>query len=206
MTSDSSPPQGRARPPSVAYASIRREIKTGDVLMFAGKSALSSTIKDLTGSEFSHAGIVALWGDRVMVFQSSAHGSELLPASRVVCQYDGRVVWYGLKDPVDTDKLLNEALNLLRLRYSFWGLVRFAWKIWTGGLKNGRDRRNARSAMFCSQYVSQVFRVAGLDLVKKRSDDLTSPGDIARSKHLEPRGVLHYPERPGYCAQLLGRS
>jgi cell wall-associated NlpC family hydrolase len=191
---------------ALGYQTSRQEMKTGDVLMFAGRGALSSTIRDLTGSEFSHAGLVARWGDRVMVFESAARGVELMPASRVVCKYDGRVVWYRLKGTIDPDALINEALNLLRLRYSFWGLVRFAWKIWTGGRKNRRDARGARSALFCSEFVSRVFRKAGLDLVSNRPDDLTSPGDIARSPHLEAHAVLHFPERPGYCKQLLGRG
>src|SRR5688500_20257335 len=73
------------------YTQIRGRIRTGDILLFQGTSPLSRLIRWGSGSEYSHAGFAAWWDGRLLVFQASGRGAEVLPASSAVDAYDGQV-------------------------------------------------------------------------------------------------------------------
>src|SRR3569832_2728464 len=89
--------------------------------------------------------------------------------------------------------LLDTALTLLGTRYGFWPLVRLALRILLGRALSARDAHATPDSLFCSQFVSQCYRVASdgkLDVDADLNDASTSPADVGRSGHDTPRYQL----------------
>jgi hypothetical protein len=185
----------RSEAPYVRYAEARSQIKTGDVLMFQGTQLISYLIRWGSRSRYSHAGLAVWWTDRLFVIHSILHGVQLQPVSVAVDAYDGQVDWYGVKPELqgrlDRDRLLAEAQQDLAIPYSKKGVVLLALRMLLGRYRGTPDPKAAPPALFCSEYVSRCYRVAGVDLYKAATDAFTTPGHIARSKSLEIRGILH---------------
>jgi hypothetical protein len=183
-----------ARRTSFVYSDIRSRIHTGDILLFQGDSPLSRLIRWGSGSDYSHAGFAAWWDGRLLVFQASARGAEVLPASSAVDAYDGQVDWFALDDEhharVDRHLLVTAAVTLLGRSYSRLGLVQLMLRMARGRFRGQPDPKVCPDAVFCSQYVSYCYRQAGLDLVEGTDDGSTSPADLASSPFLIRRGVL----------------
>jgi hypothetical protein len=177
-----------------SYQEIRREIRTGDVLLFQGRSPLSMVIRWGTDSPYSHCGIAAWWEHRLFVFESVGRGVHIVPVSRAVHSYDGRVDWWQVKPEfrpsVDLPTLVREAQTELGKPYAKRSLIRLAWRLLIGQYRNLPDRRKRAPALFCSQYVSQCYQRAGLDLQPETADACTSPADLARSEFLDFMAVL----------------
>jgi hypothetical protein len=186
--------EGRARKGQQAYSEARADIRTGDVLLFRGTSALSRVIQWGSRSVYSHAGFAALWGGRVMVFQSTGRGAEVLPLSTAVGSYDGRVDLYrlaeGARAAVREEALVAAGIALLGRRYATWPLLGLMWRMAQGRFRGRKDAGKDPLEVFCSQYVSHCFRAAGLDLVPDTDDASTSPGDLSLSAHLTMEAVL----------------
>ncbi len=184
-----------SRGANFVYTDIRSQIRTGDILLFQGSSPLSRVIRWGSGSDYSHAGFAAWWDGRLLVFQASGRGAEVLPASSAVDAYDGQVDWYALGDEhharIDRHQLVTTAVTLLGRSYARLGLVQLMLRMLRGRFRGLPDPKVCPDAVFCSQYVSYCYRQAGLDLVEGTDDGSTSPADIAASPFLLRRGVLH---------------
>lgn len=176
------------------YTQIRGRIRTGDILLFQGTSPISRLIRWGSGSDYSHAGFAAWWDGRLLVFQASGRGAEVLPASSAVDAYDGQVDWYALGDEhharIDPHLLVTTAVTLLGRAYSRLGLMQLMMRMASGRFRGLPDPKACPNAVFCSQYVSYCYRRAGLDLVEGTDDGSTSPADLAASPFLQRRGVL----------------
>lgn len=181
--------------PSFVYTDIRLNIRDGDMLLFQGSKMLSRFIRWGSNSLYSHSGVAAWWENRLLVFQAGARGIEVLPMSSAVDAYDGQVDWYSLKEEhfgqVDRKALVNTAVELLGRSYAHKGLVNLAYRMALGRYRGLPDACESPDSMFCSQYVSYCYRLAGLDLVKDADDASTSPQDLAGSPYVILRGVLH---------------
>lgn len=189
------------RPPGPALVytpETRARIRTGDVLLFQGKSWVSRVIRAGSKSAYSHAGLTAWWNDRLVVMQSAGRGVEVLPVSTAVDQYDGRVDWYTVKahldGKLDRDMLFEEAVDKLGTPYASVGLLELMWRMLIGTFRRTPDPKVRPEAMFCSQYVSYCYRQAGVDLREDTEDACTSPGDLQTCGKLDLMGVLHAPE------------
>ncbi len=177
-----------------SYREVRSEIQTGDVLLFQGRSPLSMLIRWGTGSPYSHCGIAAWWDHRLFVFESVGHGVHVVPVSRAVDSYDGRVDWWSVKPQHRTavcpTTLVREAQTELGKPYGKRSLFRLAWRMLLGHYRHRSDGKRRAPALFCSQYVSQCYQRAGLDLRPDAANDCTSPADLARSELLDFVAVL----------------
>ena len=182
-------------PDALVYKDVRAAIQTGDILLFQGQSPISRLIRWGSQSAYSHAGFAAWWDDRLVVFQASGRGAEVLPASSAVDAYDGQVDWYALADDhrtrVNAQHLVTHAVTLLGRSYAKAGLVQLMTRMLWGRFRGLPDPKTCPDSVFCSQYVSYCYRSAGLDLVEGTDDGSTSPGDLAASPLLVRRGVLH---------------
>src|SRR6187200_3309553 len=116
-------PQAGESRGQVLYPEARQEIKTGDVLLFRGTSAVSRIIRWGSRSPYSHAGLAAWWGDRLIVFQAVSHGAQVVPVSSAVDAYDGQVDWWAPKSEsrLDPELLINHAVTMLGRAYAFNG-------------------------------------------------------------------------------------
>ena len=73
------------------YQIIRDTINNADVLMYKGTTLISRIIRKLTKSEYSHAGIVAWWNERLMVLEAVGKGVIVTPISSNISHYKGEV-------------------------------------------------------------------------------------------------------------------
>jgi hypothetical protein len=174
---------------------VRGAIQTGDIFLFQGKSPISRLIRWGSESDYSHAGFAAWWDGRLLVFQASGRGAEVLPVSSAVDAYDGQVDWFALDDAyrsrLDPNHLVTFAVTLLGRSYSKRGLLQLMARMAWGRFRGRPDPKTCPDAVFCSQYVSYCYRSAGIDLVEGTDDGSTSPADLSRSPMLQRRGVLH---------------
>jgi hypothetical protein len=77
--------------PRVAYAEIRAEIRSGDLLLCSGSSLFSSMIQRMTESLFSHVAFLLREEniDRIMVLESvESIGVQTVPLTRYLTNYD----------------------------------------------------------------------------------------------------------------------
>lgn len=183
-----------------SYSNVRVELRTGDVLLWRGRRLFSWVIRWLGRSVYSHAGIVVRLrlhsgSDRVMLAESvEGKGCRLVPLSDAVAA-GGWIDWYRVDHTVawpDADAIADAALGNLGQRYG-WGSI---WRIFGRRLVPVNQERSMDDGalsgreMVCSEFVSHVLRRAGVDLVARRSDGTTEPGDLAMSPLLELRGRL----------------
>jgi hypothetical protein len=177
------------------YSKVREQIRTGDVFLFRGHSALSRFIRWGSKSPYSHAGMAAWWGKRLAVFQAVGRGVEFVPMSVAVDKYDGQVDWWSLAPQfdgaLDREKIVDGAITELGKEYGSASLVRLVLRMLAQRFRGTPDAKAHPSTLFCSQYVSYCYRTAGLDLRPDTADECTSPGDLATSGRLLHRGVLH---------------
>jgi hypothetical protein len=194
------------------YQDLRKEIRTGDLLLFRGKHMLSGVIESLSDSPYSHCAILARWDDRIIAFQADLRGVEILPASTMVCKYDGKVDWWPLKPAwrrdgaLDDRLLLDTALTLLGTKYAYWALIKLGLRILFGRTLNPKQAHATPDSLFCSQFVSLVYRKASHEKIRinrSANDASTSPADFATSGFFEPRAQLFDGSAGQACRNLL---
>ena len=84
-------PRDTPRVATAAYRTVRAAIHDGDILLFSGRKPFSLLIRVLTRSRYSHAGIAAWWGERLMVMEAGVggvHAARLLEAEAEACGFD----------------------------------------------------------------------------------------------------------------------
>lgn len=190
------PAADRQRPkgPQLRYDQIRERIQDGDVLLFQGLSWISRLIRWVSNSPYSHAGIALWWQERLMVIQAAGRGVEILAASTAVRRYDGQVDWWQPNEDVrarlNVKVLIHSSFDELGKPYGVLPLAALAARMFRGKERGNPDAKGKVANYFCSQLVSRCYRRAGVDLVRDKADQDTSPGDLAHSGQLVFRGVL----------------
>ena len=170
------------------YQEIRNTIKNVDILMYQGTSLISRIIRKLTRSEYSHAGIVAWWNERLMVMEAVGKGVIVTPISNNIKNYKGKIHLYSAKIPISPDerlKMLQFAQLELGKEYATWKLILFGLKIIFKEDIDKRDELKRENKLYCSHYVAQIYNSGGHDLKKGVSDRFMRPEDIAKSELLE---------------------
>jgi hypothetical protein len=194
------------------YQDLRHQIRTGDLLLFRGNRLISGWIESLSDSPYSHCAILARWGERIIAFQADMRGVEILPASTMVCRYQGKVDWWSLKTEwradgmLDDRLLLDTALTLLGIKYGYWTLLKLGLRILFGRALNPTEAHATPDSLFCSQFVSLVFRTASHEKIRinrQANDASTSPADFATSGFFEPRYQLFDGSAGQACRDLL---
>ena len=191
--------------PETTYQRIKGELKTGDIVLFSGKSGFSRTIKYFTTSVWTHVGMVLevpghegplVWESlRIgeiedVVDQRLKSGVQLLSlCERVVRSYDAIAV-RQLSHPVDS-AMLDAALRFrLEVRdrpyeQNVFEVVRAAWDGPFG--LNTEDL----SSLFCSELVAASYQRMGLLLPHEDggapSNEYT-PAYFSRRGRLDLRG------------------
>jgi hypothetical protein len=201
-----------AHPEQKTYQDLREQIRTGDLLLFRGNRLLSNAIERLSDSPYSHVAILARWQSRVIAFQADEGGVAILPASKMVCRYQGKVDWWSLKPHLreggvfKEDDFLNAALTMLGVKYGYLNLLALGLRILLGRTLNPKDAHATPDSLFCSQFVSRCFRAASgdvLDVNLKANDASTSPSDFATSGFFESRCALYDGSNGQACQEML---
>jgi len=191
----------------VKYAQVRDQIKNGDVLMYKGRGLVSSVIRWVTHSPYSHAALAVWWNQRLMVMEAKGQGVIVNPTSRSIRHYRGDVEWFSCKKEISEDDRLRMVIfaqEELGKSYGRWKAILLGIKILFEHDLEKRDRLKREKRLFCSEYVAQIYNFIGLDLKKGRSDRFTKPDDIANSPLLEKRGQLK--KYRGHVSRVLKRE
>ncbi len=205
-------PRAPAHAEGKSYQELRHQIRTGDLLLFRGNRLISGWIESLSDSPYSHCAILARWGERVIAFQADLRGVEILPASTMVCKYSGKVDWWPLKAQwrqnggLDDRLLLDTALTLLGIKYAYWTLIKLGLRILFGRTLNPKEAHATPDSLFCSQFVSLVYRTASrgeIRVNRSANDASTSPADFATCGFFEPRMQLYDGSGGQACRDLL---
>lgn len=180
---------GRKRAPQVGYRDVRETIRDGDIVLFRGKSWPSRVIRWITRSPYSHSGIVAWWNGRLMVLEAVPAGVLVSRLSRVVHRYSGNVELWTVDPTCETALCRSTALataqRLIGKGYAKSKLLWIFWRMIRGQRTIDRDPEGDPVSFICSEYVSRVWREAGVDLAAHLSDAYTKPSDLARSPRLQ---------------------
>lgn len=175
----------------LVYNQMRDTINDGDVLLFQGTGLLSSIIRWVTRSRYSHSGLAIWWNDRLMVLESTSPEVRVIPLSILIGHYP--LVDLYTVIPVDNFnriQLFDAATEVLGKRYAVWTLIRFLRRILLKIRGGGVDPRKPPDKFICSQLVSFAYREAGVDLDNSNPDEYTSPEALSRSKMLVYVGTL----------------
>lgn len=170
------------------YGKVRSKIKNGDILLYKGKGFVSNFIKLCTRSQYSHAGIAAVWNNRLMVLEAVSKGVVATPLSENISKYKGDVEWFASQKPISATKrtkMVQFAQLELGKSYAFLTLAITAIRVLFIKEIDKRDNLKRSGKLFCSYYVAQIYNSVNLDLKKNKSDRFMSPQDIADSSILK---------------------
>lgn len=177
---------------TIEYDESRDSIRDGDVVLFRGKNPLSRLILWVTRSPYSHAGLTAWWGGRLMVLEAKGAGVVASRLSHVVDLYNGNAELYtathDAESSLDRQAVVRAAKQELGKHYATTRLVRMARQIL---LKMGRPPTPSKppEEFVCSEYVSYAWSTGGVALTDLDSNYVT-PGEIAASGMLKQVGLL----------------
>lgn len=177
----------------VNYQDYRAQMQDGDILLFKGQGPLSSIIKWKTNSSYSHAGIVAWWGDRLMVLEACGGGVRATPISYNLKSYKGDIDYLRTKEPLEPEarkKMVRFAQSQLGKKYDVLRLIEFFIRLLKNDELEREENVKVPSTYFCSEYVAETYVEGGCDLSLERSAQYTSPDIIASSDKLEFVGTL----------------
>jgi cell wall-associated NlpC family hydrolase len=179
-----------ARLPVTDYETVRRDLRSGDLLFCSGSYLFSGLIQRFTGSVWSHVAIV--YRDeqlkRLFVLESETGiGVRLVPISKYLRDYHGRRRPYRgqivigrvqPEPPVEqAHKALSLGMDLLTKPYDNWEILRIAARI---AFRVGRRTQDRK--FICSELVDECWRAAGLRF--RRRDNYISPDDIWRDPNV----------------------
>jgi hypothetical protein len=189
------------------YQSIRQDIQTGDILLFRGRHPLSKVIEKISGAPYSHVAFLTKWDGRIIAMQADLRGVEVIPASMLVCRYEGSVEWWRLaaakRAAFDSRDFLNRALTLIGIKYGYLPLLWLGIKMMLG-LSVYRKLSHLRpSTLFCSQFVSYCYMNEGIEISAKAGVDGASPSDFPASGLFEQPRQLFDGSNHEACDQLL---
>ncbi len=161
-------------------------MRSGDVLLFCGCGLLSWLIRNFTHSEYSHAGILYRYHDRVYCLEAVGKGVRLAPVSRLLDHYPDGIFYCGLaaSEPA-RETAIDFGFQQLSLPYDMIGLVRFALAV----IFCLRRPFRQPERWFCSELVAEAYRKAGFPLAPELPC-YASPADLINGQQLELRGRL----------------
>ncbi len=192
--------------PAEPYDKVRPRIRTGDLVLFAGRDLSSRAIAWGTHSPFSHVALVVRvpFVDRIMLLQAVATGVGAVAMSSLAAgsgphqrPFDGRMVlarhadFAALATREGLRSMSRFALRRFGAPYDMAEILRIMLRIalgW-GGLRLPRPIR-PRDEYICSEYVYECLRRVGVTLTWDGLGFI-APADIASDPKVEPVAVIH---------------
>lgn len=156
--------------PSCSFSQCRDDLKTGDIVLFSGRSVSARIVQLVTGSPWSHVGIVVRSDEvphRLLLWESTrlskvndirrgcpADGVQLVCLAERLSSYNGVVAFRRLADTPSRAHLskLSEWIGQWHGKPYRNYVAQFLRGLWVrGGLAFGRGG-------FCSELVAEVYR------------------------------------------------
>ncbi|WP_162932228.1 YiiX/YebB-like N1pC/P60 family cysteine hydrolase [Solimonas sp. K1W22B-7] len=170
------------------------ELKTGDLLLFSGKSGPSESIKWVTLSRWSHVALVlrepryefpCLWEastDATIACLESGvarRGVQLVPAPARLDEYDGDIAWRRLQD-VDLEPEAVERLAALRRQLTGRAYESNVLEL-MGAAYDGPfgEQRENLAELFCSELVAAAYQALGLIRPDAKPSNEYVPADFS---------------------------
>ncbi len=146
------------------YSEIREQLSTGDVVLFhrqeGWRGFVSWIISKVTGSPFTHCGMVLKIGERIMLVEArETMGVTMRPLSDIQVSFK---IFHIEKITGFEEVLADEMLSKIGAKYDWFGAFLAAFKL---------PRKNNR--WFCSEFVGEVLERAEYHLHK-----VPTPADI----------------------------
>ncbi|MBI4001231.1 MAG: hypothetical protein HY348_05555 [Nitrospira defluvii] len=169
--------------PLLPYADVRAKLKSGDILFTSGDYLISKAIQKMTGSPWSHVGIVFRLDsiDRVLLLESVEDmGVRFAPLSKYLNDYEdgkpykGRAVLARCKD-VTSETIVGLStfgIDELTQPYDKDEIAKIMARITLGIGKKERDRE-----YICSELVYECFARAGKEFAYNPKGFI-SPEDV----------------------------
>lgn len=169
--------------PVLPYSDVRAKLKSGDILFTSGDYLISKAIQKMTGSPWSHVGIVFRLDsiDRVLLLESVEDmGVRFAPLSKYLDDYEdgkpykGRAVLARCKD-VTSETIVGLStfgIDELTQPYDKDEIAKIMARITLGIGKKERDRE-----YICSELVYECFARAGKEFAFN-PNGFISPEDV----------------------------
>lgn len=163
----------------MTYESIRRDLKTGDILLFSGTGFVSWLIKRITFSKYSHVGMVYVIDRNVYCWESTSltkgrDGVQISLLSNKLLSYKGKV-WVRHLTTNRSIEFYNaidnfrDAVKKRRYEQNIWELM--------GSALPWKNKANL-TTIFCSELVAEALKRACVIARGKPSNEYT-PADFA---------------------------
>lgn len=182
------------------YQDVRKEIRSGDLLLCSGRSVFSQLIQKATRSVWSHVGFILRLDaiDRIMVLESvESIGVRSIPLSNYLRDYNGTgksypgrilLARHAQVKQENIAKLSRSAVDLFGYPYNTEAIVRIAAKISLHALGLSLEKPSPHTAereFICSEYAHACFQSVGVT-VAYNSMGFITPADFANCHHVTP--------------------
>jgi hypothetical protein len=165
--------------PRVAYATVRNQIRSGDLLLCSGSSVFARLIQHGTDSPWSHVGFVMRLEAlaRIVVIESvESIGVRIVPLRSYVAAYNGgprgyagrlflaRHQAFATMPPEVLHRLSQSSIDLLGYPYDPQTILAIAARV--VARKLGMEPRpfERNHAFICSELVWECFHAIGIDM------------------------------------------
>lgn len=177
------------------YENVVGVLKSGDIFLCSGNYWVSELIKKVSGSKFSHSGIIVKWGEYPLVMESvEDDGVRMVPLEQYVKNYENSNKRYNgslyvarhkllakLNDEDEMIKnLIKNGLSLLNKGYDKNEIAQIIARI---GIGVGKHKDNEK--FICSEFVKECFHKIGIELLTD-AHGFIFPGHIAADQHVVP--------------------
>lgn len=185
------------------YLQLRKEIKSGDILLCSGSSVFSNMIKQATNSVWSHVAFILRLDviDRIMVLESvEGIGVRTIPLSSYARDYNGTGKAYPGKlllarhQDMKQDNIIHlskVAIDLLGYPYDTQEISRIATRVSLNALSiptYGIDTPTGKE-FICSEYAYTCFKSVGVTIDYNPLGFIT-PADFARCKKVNAMSYI----------------
>lgn len=180
---------------SIDYTTLRPQLQSGDLFFCSGNYLISKAIRSVTGSPWSHVGIILRLEliDRVLLLESVEDvGVRMAPLSKYVtdysdgARYDGAMVAARRSGttPAIVQGIMSFGLDQLTAPYDKDEMAGILARV---TLKIGRVDRT--HGFLCSELVNDCFRAAHAPLNCDQKD-FVAPEDVWLDPGVQPLAVI----------------
>ena len=177
------------------YFDLRKEIKNGDLILYAGTSFMAKSIMYFDKAYYNHIGVV--WrpeeNERVLTVDMWTKGIDCVPLSRRMAGYKD----FCILRPKTSSENIKSAISLLmdewdgrEIKYNYWILLRLALIKKTGIDLSGLGSNSSK--FICSQFAQYYCDVLGFKTYNMVN--LITPEDFRR--FIDENFELLYDEAP----------
>jgi hypothetical protein len=174
---------------NVPYSQARRQIHDADLLLFRPRTWYTKAIAVAGRSEYVHAAMAGWWNGRLMCVEMTSGGGRAQLLSNIVEQWPGSCDVYRSNGKrghrFSRAKALAAMVEITGKPYGTVALWHAAWlhiPIWRFLVAPALDDADVSGLpLFCSEAVSVACKRGGVDPVPNLADQITEPGDLARS-------------------------